>query len=76
VRIAPPWLPNGQPFSVTAFTIRSRKIVGIEVLGDPVRLPRLGLTRAQWLKQLMARYCVSRTRCNTRVLPVIKPGLL
>ena len=38
------WLPNGQPFSVMAFTIRSGKIVDIEVLGDPARLRRLDLT--------------------------------
>ena len=37
-------LPNGQPFSVMAFTVRSGKIVEIEILGDPGRLQRLNLT--------------------------------
>jgi RNA polymerase sigma-70 factor (ECF subfamily) len=38
------WLPSGQPFSVMAFTIRSGKIVEIDVLGDPARLRRLNLS--------------------------------
>ena len=38
------WLPSGQPFSVMAFTIKSGKIVEIDVLGDPARLRRLDLT--------------------------------
>jgi RNA polymerase sigma-70 factor, ECF subfamily len=37
------WLPSGQPFSVMAFTIQSRKILEIDVLGDPARLRRLNL---------------------------------
>jgi RNA polymerase sigma-70 factor (ECF subfamily) len=36
-------LPNGQVFSIMSFTIRSGKIVDIEVLGDPARLRRLDL---------------------------------
>ena len=38
------WLPNGQPFSVMAFTISRGKIAEINVLADPVRLRRLNLT--------------------------------
>jgi RNA polymerase sigma-70 factor, ECF subfamily len=38
------WLPDGKPFSVMAFTIKSGKIVEIDVLGDPVRLSQLDLT--------------------------------
>jgi RNA polymerase sigma-70 factor (ECF subfamily) len=37
-------LPGGQPFSVMAFTVKGDKIVEIDVLGDPARLRRLGLT--------------------------------
>jgi RNA polymerase sigma-70 factor, ECF subfamily len=35
---------NGQPFSVGAFTIRSGKIVEIDILADPERLAALDLT--------------------------------
>jgi RNA polymerase sigma factor (sigma-70 family) len=38
------WLPGGQPLSVMGFTIKSGKIVEIDVLGDPDRLRRLDLT--------------------------------
>lgn len=37
------WLPSGQPFSVMAFTIKSARIVEIDVFGDPARLRRLHL---------------------------------
>jgi RNA polymerase sigma factor (sigma-70 family) len=36
--------PGGQPYAVLAFTIRRRKIVEIDILGDPVRLRRLNLS--------------------------------
>jgi RNA polymerase sigma factor (sigma-70 family) len=35
--------PDGRPFSVVGFTIRSGKIVEIDVLADPNRLSKLGL---------------------------------
>lgn len=35
---------NGRPFSVGAFTVRSGKIVEIDILGDPERLAQLDLT--------------------------------
>jgi RNA polymerase sigma factor (sigma-70 family) len=38
------WLPGGQPFSVMGFTVKRRKIVEIDVLGDPARLRQLDLT--------------------------------
>jgi RNA polymerase sigma factor (sigma-70 family) len=38
------WHPDGQPFSVMAFTIKSGKIVEIDVFVDPERLRRLDLT--------------------------------
>lgn len=37
-------VPEGRPFSVMAFTVRSRKIVAIDALADPERLARLDLT--------------------------------
>ena len=36
--------PSGEPFSVMGFTIKSGKIVEIDVLGDPARLRRLDLS--------------------------------
>jgi hypothetical protein len=39
------WLPDGQPFSVMAFTVSGGRIAEIDVLGDPARLRRLNLTR-------------------------------
>jgi RNA polymerase sigma factor (sigma-70 family) len=38
------WRPNGQPFSVMAFTVKGSRIVEIDVLLDPVRLSHLDLT--------------------------------
>jgi RNA polymerase sigma factor (sigma-70 family) len=35
---------DGEPFSVTAFTVRSRRIVAMDILGDPERLRRLDLS--------------------------------
>jgi len=40
------WLPDGQPFSVMAFTVAHGKIVEIDVLADPERLRRLNLRPA------------------------------
>jgi len=37
------WRPDGQPFSVMAFTVARGKIVEIDVLTDPERLRRLNL---------------------------------
>ncbi len=37
------WSPDGQPFSVTGFTVRHGKIVEIDILVDPARLRRLDL---------------------------------
>jgi RNA polymerase sigma-70 factor (ECF subfamily) len=37
-------LPDGQPFSVMGFTVADGKIVEIDVLADPARLPQLDLT--------------------------------
>lgn len=39
------WLPDGQPFSVMAFTVKQGKIAAIDVLTDPVQLRRLDLAR-------------------------------
>jgi len=39
------WLPDGQPFSVMAFTVKHGKIAAIDVLTDPVQLRGLDLTR-------------------------------
>jgi len=36
--------PSGEPFAVMGFTIKSGKIVEIDVLGDPARLCRLDLS--------------------------------
>jgi RNA polymerase sigma-70 factor, ECF subfamily len=41
------WLPSGQPFSVMSFTVRRGKIVEIDILADPARLRRLGLTASK-----------------------------
>lgn len=38
------WLPDGQPFSVMAFTVKHGKIVAIDVRTDPAQLRRLDLT--------------------------------
>jgi RNA polymerase sigma factor (sigma-70 family) len=35
---------DGEPFSVAGFTIRDRKIVGMDILADPERLRQLDLT--------------------------------
>ena len=40
------WRPDGQPFSVMAFTVTHGKIVEIDVLTDPERLRRLNLRPA------------------------------
>jgi RNA polymerase sigma factor (sigma-70 family) len=37
------WSPDGQPFSVMAFTIRQGKIVEIDILADPEHLDQLDL---------------------------------
>jgi RNA polymerase sigma factor (sigma-70 family) len=39
------WLPDGQPFSVMAFTVKQGRIAAIDVLTDPVQLRRLDLAR-------------------------------
>ena len=38
------WLPDGQPFSIMGFTVRSGRIVEIDVFRNPTRLSRLDLT--------------------------------
>jgi RNA polymerase sigma factor (sigma-70 family) len=38
------WAPDGSPFAVVALTVTSGRIVGINVLADPVRLGHLDLT--------------------------------
>jgi RNA polymerase sigma-70 factor, ECF subfamily len=38
-----PWLPDGRPFAVLAFTVRGGKIVEINILSDPARLDQLDL---------------------------------
>lgn len=38
------WTPDGRPFALLAFTVRGERIVHIEVLADPERLGRLGLS--------------------------------
>lgn len=37
------WSPDGRPFAVLAFTVRSERIVRIDVVADPERLERLDL---------------------------------
>jgi RNA polymerase sigma factor (sigma-70 family) len=37
------WLPNGQPFSVVGFTVKSGKILEIDILADPARLHQFDL---------------------------------
>jgi RNA polymerase sigma-70 factor (ECF subfamily) len=39
------WTPDGRPIAVLAFTVAAGRIVAIDVLADPDRLARLGLTR-------------------------------
>src|SRR4029450_9392481 len=34
------WAPDGSPFAVVALTVRGGKIVAIDVLADPERLPQ------------------------------------
>lgn len=36
--------PDGQTFSVMAFTVAGGRIVRIDILADPVRLQRLGIS--------------------------------
>jgi RNA polymerase sigma-70 factor (ECF subfamily) len=38
-----PWLPDGRPFAILAFTVRGGKIVEINILSDPARLRELDL---------------------------------
>jgi RNA polymerase sigma factor (sigma-70 family) len=38
-----PWLPDGRPFAILAFTVRDGKIVEINILSDPARLRQLDL---------------------------------
>jgi RNA polymerase sigma factor (sigma-70 family) len=38
------WAPDGSPFAVVALTVRSGKIVAIDILADPDRLGQLDLT--------------------------------
>jgi RNA polymerase sigma-70 factor, ECF subfamily len=38
------WSPDGSPYAVIALTVRSGKVVWIDVLADPDRLARLDLT--------------------------------
>ena len=38
------WLPDGRPLAVMGFTVRSGKIVEIDILADPARLRQLDLT--------------------------------
>ncbi len=40
------WAPDGRPFAVVALTVRSARIAEIDVLADPDRLARLGLSSA------------------------------
>jgi len=40
------WAPDGSPYAVVALTVRSGKIVAIDILADPDRLGRLDLTGA------------------------------
>jgi RNA polymerase sigma-70 factor (ECF subfamily) len=35
------WTPDGKPFAVMALTVRSGRIIAIDVLADPDRLGRL-----------------------------------
>jgi hypothetical protein len=35
---------DGEPFSVTGFTVRGGRIVAMDILADPERLRRLDLT--------------------------------
>lgn len=38
------WLPDGRAFSVMCFTVKDKRIAEIDVIRDPHRLRRLGLT--------------------------------
>ena len=38
------WAPDGSPYAVVALTVRTGKIVAIDILADPDRLGRLDLT--------------------------------
>jgi len=38
------WAPDGSPFSVVAITVKSGRIVAIDILADPDRLGQLDLT--------------------------------
>lgn len=38
------WLPDGQPFSIMAFTVRNARIAEIDVITDRARLARLDLS--------------------------------
>ena len=40
------WAPDGRPLAVVALTVRGARIAGIDVLADPDRLARLGLSSA------------------------------
>jgi RNA polymerase sigma-70 factor, ECF subfamily len=37
------WLPRGRPLAVMGFTVRSGKIVKIDIVADPARLRQLDL---------------------------------
>ena len=43
------WAPDGSPFAVVALTVRSGKIVAIDILADPDRLGQLDLTEVAGL---------------------------
>ncbi len=38
------WAPDGSPFAVVALTVRSERIVAIDILADPDRLGQLDFT--------------------------------
>jgi hypothetical protein len=38
------WLPGANRFRFMGFTVRRRRIVEIDILADPARLPQLDLT--------------------------------
>ena len=38
------WAPDGSPFAVVTLTVRSERIVAIDILADPDRLGQLDLT--------------------------------
>jgi RNA polymerase sigma-70 factor (ECF subfamily) len=38
-----PWLPDGWPLAILAFTVRGGKIVEMNILSDPARLRQLDL---------------------------------